>query len=203
MKVNRWLETERSKRPRVGFFLVWCISGLWIPCWAGCLLWLLGAIICNWCGPTGDLSDKLFKFTFIERFVLLQAAFRLLWLFGEVPTLEAACGDNPELSVVGAEGLEDVLWEPKSFPPLAPAPTPLVPEEPEFPVTAFEHLKHFGSQECLLMNFRYSFFTCNDQSVSPSIRKTYLRRYLNILEDLKSNKKFDLPFRFVHSEIRR
>lgn len=145
-----------------GFFLVWCISGLWIPCWAGCLLWLLGAIICNWCGPTGDLSDKLFKFTLIERFVLLQAAVRLLWLFGEVPTLEAACGDNPELSVVGAEGLEDVLWEPKSFPPLAPAPTPLVPEEPEFPVTVFEHLKHFGSQECLRMNFRYSFFTWND-----------------------------------------
>lgn len=145
-------------------FSVWCISGVWIPCWVGCLLWLLGAIMCIWCAPTGDLSDKLFRFTFIERFVLLQAAVRLLWLFGGdvvVPTLEAACGDSPELSVVGAEGFEDVLCEANSFPPfpLGPTPPPLVPDDPELPVTVFEHLKHFGSHEWRRMNFLYSFLT--------------------------------------------
>ena len=65
-----------------------------------------------------------------------------------VPTLEAACGDNPELSVVGADGFDEVLCEPKSLPPFAPPPPPLVPEEPpELPATVLEHLRHLGNQE--------------------------------------------------------
>lgn len=117
--------------------------------------------MCIWYAPFGDLSDKLFRFTFIERFVLLAAAVRLLILFGGVPTLEVVCGDNPELSVVGADGFDDVLCEGKSFPPLAPGGPPLVPEvPPEFPDTVFEHRRHFGSHECRRMNFRYSFRTC-------------------------------------------
>ena len=166
-----------SNEQRYRFFSVWCRSGYRIPCWAGCLLWLLGAIMCIWCAPTGDLSDKLFRFTFIERFVLLQAAVRLLWLLGGdvvvvVPTLEAACGDNPELSVVGADGFDEVLWEAKSLPPLAPPAPPLVPEEPpELPATVFEHLRHLGSQEWRRTNFLYSFLTCNGEANPPPERK--------------------------------
>ena len=160
---------------------VWCISGVWIPCWAGCLLWLLGAIMCIWCAPTGDLSDKLFRFTFIERFVLLQVVVRLLWLFGGdvapalVPTLVAAWGDSPELSVVGAEGFDEVLCEAKSLPPLAPPVPPLPPVEPaEPPVTVFEHLRHFGNQEWRRTNFRYSFLTCKSKAEPARPNETSL-----------------------------
>lgn len=160
---------------------VWCISGIWIPCWVRCLLWLLGAIMCIWCAPTGDLSDKLFRFTFIERFVLLQVVVRLLWLFGGdvvlalVPTLVAACGDSPELSVVGADGFDEVLCEAKSLPPLAPPVPPLPPVEPAVPpVTVFEHLRHFGSQEWRRTNFLYSFLTCKSETEPARPDKTSL-----------------------------
>lgn len=172
--------SDRSTSLRYPCVSVWCISGVWIPCWAGCLLWLLGAIICIWCAPTGDLSDKLFRFTFIERFVLLQVAVRLLWLFGDVaptlvPTFVAAWGDSPELSVVGAEGFDEVLCEAKSLPPLAPAAPPLPPVEPaEPPVTVFEHLRHFGSQEWRRTNFRYSFLTCKSEAEPTRPNETSL-----------------------------
>lgn len=82
-----------------------------------------------------------------------------------VPTLEAACGDNPELSVVGADGFDEVLCEPKSLPPFAPPPPPLVPEEPpELPATVLEHLRHLGNQEWRRTNFLYSFLTCNGEA---------------------------------------
>lgn len=85
-----------------------------------------------------------------------------------VPTwlaLLAAWGDNPELSVVGADGFDEVLCEAKSLPPLAPPVPPLPPVEPaEPPVTVFEHLRHFGSQEWRRTNFRYSFLTCKSET---------------------------------------
>lgn len=85
-----------------------------------------------------------------------------------VPTwlaLLAAWGDNPELSVVGADGFDEVLCEAKSLPPLAPPVPPLPPVEPaEPPVTVFEHLRHFGSQEWRRTNFRYSFLTCKRET---------------------------------------
>lgn len=183
---NHWslLSTTERLLHLVSLISVWCISGVWIPCWAGCLLWLLGAIMCIWCAPTGDLSDKLFRFTFIERFVLLQAVVRLLWLFGGdvVPTLVptwlalvAAWGDSPELSVVGADGFDEVLCEAKSLPPLAPAGPPLPPVEPaEPPVTVFEHLRHFGSQEWRRTNFRYSFLTCKSEAEPARPNETSL-----------------------------
>lgn len=94
---------------------------------------------------------------------------------GVVPTLEAVCGDNPELSVVGADGFDEVLCEAKSLPPFAPPPPPpLVPDEPpELPVTVFEHLRHLGSQEWRRTNFLYSFLTCNGEADPPPERKVF------------------------------
>lgn len=92
-----------------------------------------------------------------------------------VPTLVAAWGDSPELSVVGAEGFDEVLCEAKSLPPLAPPVPPVPPVEPaEPPVTVFEHLRHFGSQEWRRTNFLYSFLTCKSEAEPARPDKTSL-----------------------------
>lgn len=92
-------------------------------------------------------------------------------MVGVVPTLEAVCGDNPELSVVGADGFDEVLCETKSLPPFAPPAPPLVPEEPpELPVTVLEHLRHLGSHEWRRTNFLYSFLTWNSEADPPPER---------------------------------
>ena len=172
-KTQRWLTR-----------LVWCRSGIWIPCWlGGCLLWLLGAMMCIWCAERGrdwrgraSSMDKLLRFTFMARFELLEV--RRPWFKGweaaTVPTLLLTCGENALLSVVGAEGFEEQLCEEaKSLPdalpppplaeppPLPPMPAPAdAPEPAELEPELFEHLRHLGSHEFRRMNFRYSFRTC-------------------------------------------
>lgn len=79
-----------------------------------------------------------------------------------LPTLLLVFAESPELSVVGAEGLEEVLCEAKSLPaPLAPVAATDPEVAPPLPeLELFEHLRHLGSHECRRMNLRYSFRTC-------------------------------------------
>lgn len=141
-----------------------------VPCrLVGAVCWL-GTMLCIiwWC-PSNELIDKLSRFTLTERFVLLRPRLRLLRLLDGVPTLATAWGDNPELSVVGADGFDDVLWDTKSLPPL-PTPT----DVPDVLEVLFEHLRHFGSHECRWINFLYSFRTCNQTTHTKAFPKAHI-----------------------------
>lgn len=97
-------------------------------------------------------------------------------MFGDDPTLVptlAECDDAPELSVVGAEGFDEVLCRTKSLPPLAP-PVPPLPSAEPFNAAVIEDLRHLGTHGWSRTNFRYSFLTCKSETEPARPNETNL-----------------------------